>query len=240
MTVQHGFYSGVFISLLNLSTEYRHIVRIAGKDVDGSRKLVVAVSEISGVGYNFAHVLLNILKIDPNVRVGMITDQQISDIENGIRDPSKIGLPVWFLNRQKDIDTGQSRHLITSDWDFITKNDVEREKGVMSWRGFRHMMGLKVRGQCTRTTGRKGGAVGVRKAGRVVPTAAGVPGAAPGAPGAAPAAGAAGATATTPAGGKGTAPATAPAPAKGAAQAAGAKPAAPAKEAPKKTEKGGS
>ncbi|TLX95508.1 MAG: 30S ribosomal protein S13, partial [Thaumarchaeota archaeon] len=33
-----------------------------------------------------------------------------------------------------------------------------------SWKGIRHALGLKVRGQRTRTTGRKGRTVGVRKA----------------------------------------------------------------------------
>jgi small subunit ribosomal protein S13 len=53
------------------------------------------------------------------------------------------------------------------------RNDVEREKGVFSWRGYRHMYGLKVRGQRTRCTGRKGGAVGVAKGGRVLPAKGG-------------------------------------------------------------------
>jgi small subunit ribosomal protein S13 len=53
--------------------------------------------------------------------------------------------------------------LLTSDLDLTISNDIEREKTVYSWRGYRHMFGLRVRGQCTRTTGRKGGAVGVKK-----------------------------------------------------------------------------
>jgi small subunit ribosomal protein S13 len=76
--------------------------------------------------------------------------------------------------------------MITSDLDFAASNDIEREKLVMSWRGYRHMFGLRVRGQCTRTTGRRGGAVGVKKV-KVMPGAEPVaPGAA--APAAAPAA----------------------------------------------------
>ena len=215
------------------ASEYRYIVRIAGKDVDGSKKLVVAISEISGVGFNFAQVLLNILKIDPDIRVGFVSEKHISEIEDGIRDPVKIGMPTWFLNRQKDFETGSTKQIITSDWDLIVKNDIEREKGVMSWRGFRHMMGLKVRGQRTRTTGRKGGAVGVKKTGKLLPTA--VPGA-PGAPAAGEAAPAGAPGAAAPAG-KGAAPAPA---AKGAAPAGGKAPAAapaPAKEAPKEAPK---
>src|SRR3970040_2000325 len=71
-------------------------------------------------------------------------------------------------------------------------------------------MALKVRGQCTRTSGRKGGAVGVQKGGKVLPAGApGAPGAEAAAPaeGTAPVEGAAAGRGTAPAAGKGTAPA---------------------------------
>ncbi|MFQ5920811.1 MAG: 30S ribosomal protein S13 [Nitrososphaerales archaeon] len=168
--------------------DYRHIVRIAGKDVDGARKVHVAVSEIRGVGFNFAYALLHAIKVDPAMRVGLLTEQHVSAIEDGIRDPLKFGLPAWFLNRQKDMETGADTHLSGSDWDIMVRNDIEREKQVMSWRGFRHMFGLKVRGQRTRTTGRKGGAVGVKKGGKILPTAPMAEGEAAAPGGAAPAA----------------------------------------------------
>jgi len=65
--------------------------------------------------------------------------------------------------------------LITSDIAFTVRNDIEREKTSGSWRGIRHMFGLKVRGHRTRCTGRKGGAVGVAKGGKVMPTREGAP-----------------------------------------------------------------
>ena len=68
---------------------------------------------------------------------------------------------------------GDDLHLVTSDIAFNIRNDVEREKGVFSWRGYRHMYGLKVRGQRTRCSGRKGGAVGVAKGGRILPAKGG-------------------------------------------------------------------
>ena len=153
------------------AAEYKHILRIAGKDIEGSKKVIVALSKVKGVGYNFAHVLLHSLNINPNSRVGFLTDRELTDIEAAIRDPSKARMPEWYLNRRKDMDTGSDRHLITSDLDFMISNDIDREKTVMSWRGYRHMFGLRVRGQCTRTTGRKGGAVGVKKVGKPMPSA---------------------------------------------------------------------
>lgn len=163
------------------ASEYKHILRIAGKDVEGSKKLLVAISEIKGVGYNFAQVLTQSLNVNPNMRVGFLTDKELREIEEAISNPTKFGVPEWYLNRKKDMDSGTTHHMITSDLDFAIGNDVDREKTVMSWRGYRHMFGLRVRGQRTRTTGRKGGAVGVKKTKMV-------PGAAPAAAGAAPAA----------------------------------------------------
>ena len=151
------------------ASDYKHIVRIAGKDIAGSKKLITALSEIRGVGYNYSQVLLQSLNINPNIRVGFITDRELTEVEAAIRNPLKSGIPEWYVNRRKDIDTGSHQHLITSDLDFAISNDIDREKNVMSWRGYRHMFGLRVRGQCTRTTGRRGGAVGVRKTGKPMP-----------------------------------------------------------------------
>ena len=160
------------------SQEFRHIVRIAGKDIPGAKKTIIGVSQVKGIGYSFAKSILDILKINPNSNVGFLTESQVEEIEKAMRNPSSVNIPSWFLNRRKDMDSGSNLHLITSDIDFNVRNDVEREKGMNSWRGFRHTYGLKVRGQRTRTTGRKGGAVGVRKGGKVLPAGAPVEGAA--------------------------------------------------------------
>jgi len=149
------------------------MVRIVGNDIHGERKMVVGLTEIRGVGYMFANTILNILKIDPNQRIGYLSSEQIQSIESIIKNPSGSNFPSWFLNRRKDIETGEDKHLITSDIAFTVRNDVEREKTSGSWRGYRHMFGLKVRGQRTRCTGRKGGAVGVAKGGKVMPTQTG-------------------------------------------------------------------
>ena len=149
----------------------------------------------------FANSIINNLKINSTLRIGNLSNEQIKSIENIIQDPPSSNFPLWFLNRRKDVETGEDKHLVTSDIDFTVRNDVEREKTAGSWRGYRHMFGLKVRGQRTRCTGRKGGAVGVAKGGRVLPAQAGGAGApaaegaegAPGAEGTPAAEGAAGA-----------------------------------------------
>ena len=145
--------------------------------------MTVGLTQIRGVGYMFANTILNVLKINSNQRIGYLSQEQIKSIEDIIKNPSTSSFPSWFLNRRKDVETGEDKHLITSDIAFTVRNDIEREKTSGSWRGIRHMFGLKVRGQRTRCTGRKGGAVGVAKGGKVAPTREGV--AAAGAEGAA-------------------------------------------------------
>lgn len=149
--------------------EYRHIVRIVGNDIPGAKKVLVGMSQIKGIGYNFATAVLDTLKIDVNSSIGFLTDAQVQAIEKLITDPKSGNFPAWFLNRRKDIETGKDMHLLTSDIPFTLRNDIERERITNSWRGYRHLYGLKVRGQRTRTTGRKGGAVGVAKGGKAAP-----------------------------------------------------------------------
>ena len=146
--------------------EIRPIVRLAGRDLDGLRKVAAALKDVRGVGLPLAYAILHQLKIDPGLRLGQLSDQQIASLEKAVRSPATVGLPRWALNKRKDPETGGDAHLIEADWDFAVRMDVEREKKARSWRGVRHALGLKVRGQRTRTTGRRGRTVGVRKSAR--------------------------------------------------------------------------
>ena len=97
--------------------------------------MVIALTQIKGVGYMFANSIINNLKIDSRLRIGNLSNEQIKSIENIIQNPSSSNFPSWFLNRRKDVETGEDKHLITSDIDFTVRNDVEREKATGSWRG---------------------------------------------------------------------------------------------------------
>ena len=144
--------------------EFRHLVRIAGRDLDGGKKLILALSDQKGVGYNFANVITSRLSLDPRVRLGTLTEEQVKEIEGAIQNTTKSVLPEWYYNRRNDPETGEAKQLLGADLEFIQKNDIEDEKNIQSWKGIRHGLGLKVRGQRTRTTGRGGRTVGVRKA----------------------------------------------------------------------------
>ena len=145
------------------ASEFRHLVRISGRDLDGRKKLIVALSDLKGVGDNFANAITTKLSLDPRVRLGTLSEEQVKEIETAILS-AKTDLPKWYYNRRNDPETGEARKLLGSDLDFNQKGDIDDEKNKQSWKGIRHGLGLKVRGQRTRTTGRGGRTVGVRKA----------------------------------------------------------------------------
>jgi small subunit ribosomal protein S13 len=146
-----------------MSQEFRHILRIAGSDVAGTLKAVYALTEIKGISISLSNAILRKANVNPDVRVGFLTESDIDKIEEIIQDPTKHNIPVWLFNRRKDGETGKDIHLTTSELVLKTKNDIEQEKTIRSWRGYRHAYSLKVRGQHTKTTGRAGKALGVKK-----------------------------------------------------------------------------
>ncbi len=145
------------------SQEFRHIVRILGSDSSGTLKVSYAVSSIKGVSLSLANAILKKADISPDLRAGFLTESDISKIEDIVKDPSTYNLPSWLFNRRKDSDTGKDMHLISADLVLRTKTDIDEAKNIRSWRGYRHAYGLKVRGQRTKTTGRSGKSLGVKK-----------------------------------------------------------------------------
>lgn len=146
-----------------MSDEFRHRLRIIDTDVDGTLKVSYALAKIKGVGPSLADAMLRKAGISPDKRAGFLAEAEVDRLEEMIKDPAKNGLPAWMLNRRKELDSGKDTHLISADLVLRTKMDIERMKEIKSWRGYRHAYGLKVRGQRTKTTGRAGKALGVKK-----------------------------------------------------------------------------
>ena len=146
-----------------MSKEFRHIVRIGDTDLDGTQKVGFALLNIKGVGIGLANAVLRKAGISQETRLGFLSDAELEKLQSILKTPSKHGLPSWLLNRSKNIETGEDLHQIGSELVLQTKTDIDKMKRIRSWRGFRHAHGLKVRGQRTKTTGRKGKAVGVKK-----------------------------------------------------------------------------
>jgi len=149
--------------MVKMSKEFRHVIRVAGADLDGTQTVVHALTSIKGVGIRLADVIVKKAGIKSETRLGFLSDAEIKKIEEIIKAPTKHGVPGWLLNSRKDIETGNDVHLIGSDLVLQTKTNIDQMKKIRSWRGFRHAHGLKVRGQRTKTTGRTGKTLGVKK-----------------------------------------------------------------------------
>ncbi len=143
------------------------IIRIAGKDVDGSLNIERALSKIKGIGMNMAHSISLAVEANLNIprstQLGSLSEEQIGKIESVIKDPISNGLPWYVINRNKDFETGKNIHVVSNDLAFSTRQDISRDVSNKTWRGHRHQYGQKVRGQHTRTTGRSGATIGVTK-----------------------------------------------------------------------------
>jgi len=143
--------------------EFRHILRVSGTDIDGTKKLVYGIGKIRGVGPSFAAAVVKAAELRPELRMGELSEGDVQKLEDVMRDPAKYGLPARIFNRRKDLETGRDMHLIGADLVLSGKTDIDFMKDIRTWKGVQHSLGLKVRGQRTRTTGRKGRAVGVAK-----------------------------------------------------------------------------
>ncbi len=145
--------------------EFSQLLRMIGTSVEGHRDCVFGLSTIRGVGRRLAQAICRIYaeqdpNFDPHMRIGLLTEEQQEKLVVMIKDPVKAGVPRWMVNRPKDLRTGEDRHVSGTDLELVLKMDIDRMKRTRSWKGIRHVFNLKVRGQRTRTTGRRGLVVG--------------------------------------------------------------------------------
>jgi small subunit ribosomal protein S13 len=141
--------------------EARALVRVAATDLDGEKSVVNALKGIKGISQMMSNAVCTVSGIDCNRKLGSLSEADIQKLEEIINDPMKFGVPNWAVNRRRDMMTGADMHLTGPDLDMATRFDVQRMVDMKSYKGVRHMLGLPVRGQRTRSSFRKGKVVGV-------------------------------------------------------------------------------
>jgi small subunit ribosomal protein S13 len=140
--------------------EFKHIVRIVDTDLDGKKSVVHSLCGIKGIGRRVAKVIVSSTGIDPGVKMGNLSDDEIEQLKTAI-DGADRRLPQWMLNRRKDILSGVDKHIMGADQMLQLREDINLLRKIRSYRGIRHERGLKARGQRTKSTGRRGLVVGV-------------------------------------------------------------------------------
>jgi len=108
------------------------MARIAGIDLPRNKKIEFALQYIYGIGPSKAKDILNNSKVDPDLRVNKLSEEQIISIRNEISDNYNV--------------EGELRGQIT--------RNIKRLMDIGTYRGLRHKKGLPVRGQNTKNNSR--------------------------------------------------------------------------------------
>merc|ERR1712138_5050 len=151
-----GSISNARMALIVPQSEFQHILRVYNTNIDGRHKVPFAITAIRGIGRRFANIICKKAEIDPNKRAGELGPDEIEKIVTIINRPLQF-IPPWMVNRTKDIKDGKTTHVCANNLDSKLRDSLER-----LWKIKAHW-GLRVRGQKTCTTGRKGRTVGVAR-----------------------------------------------------------------------------
>lgn len=108
------------------------MARIAGVDLPNEKKVKIALTYIFGIGPTTALQVLEKAKIDPEIRVKDLNEEQVHEIRTIISNDLKVegALRTEF------------------------QMNIKRLMDIGSYRGLRHRRGLPVRGQRTKTNAR--------------------------------------------------------------------------------------
>ncbi|MCK4937395.1 MAG: 30S ribosomal protein S13 [Methanosarcinales archaeon] len=145
--------------------EIKHIVRVANTDLDGKKSVQYSLTGIKGINRRSARIISDLSGVDPTATIGYLDDEQIETMKKTVDNIESI-LPTWMLNRRKDPLTGDDKHIFGTDVLLVKIEDLNTLKKTRSYKGIRHERGHKVRGQRTRSTGRRGLSVGVKRKSR--------------------------------------------------------------------------
>ena len=145
-----------------LGADFNYIIRLADSDIDGLTRIGMGLTSVKGVGVRTALAICEIAGIDKNKLGGHLTDAEQEKIREAIETyPTEV--PLWMLNRQRDIETGDELHLFSMDVGMTQTDDIARLRATKAYRGLRHAARKRVRGQRTRSNGRTGLTLGVQR-----------------------------------------------------------------------------
>ncbi len=106
--------------------------RIVGVDVPNDKPAWISLSYIHGVGKYLARRILEEAKVNPQIRAGKLTEDEVSRI-------------TQIIDRDLVVE-GQLRRQVSQD--------IARLRDIGCYRGIRHKRGLPVRGQQTQSNAR--------------------------------------------------------------------------------------
>lgn len=73
-----------------MSEDFNYIVRIHRANLDGTKKLAYALSEIKGIGIHMGRALVREIGLDPDQRLGGVSGPDVRKIEERLEDSKNI------------------------------------------------------------------------------------------------------------------------------------------------------
>ena len=108
------------------------MARISGIDLPNSKRVEIGLTYIYGIGRNISNDILTKAKIDKNIRVSDLTDEQVNKIRT-------------IIEKEYQVE-GDLRSEISLN--------IKRLMDLGNYRGLRHRRHMPVRGQRTKTNAR--------------------------------------------------------------------------------------
>lgn len=142
--------------------DIKYFVRVSNTDLVGTKSVIVSLTGIKGVGRHTAATIAHLAGVDKHALMGKLDEADVDKIREVVADYTN-RVPTWMTNRPKDVYTGEKRHIFANDIMLTRDDDINILKKIRCYRGIRHETGQKVRGQRTKSTGRTGLTVGVRR-----------------------------------------------------------------------------
>ena len=107
--------------------------RLLGVDIPENKRIEASLPYIYGIGDTRAREILLKAEIDPSIRAGKLTPEQLNHISQVIT---------------------ANKYLVEGDLRREIQQNIRRLMAIGSYRGMRHKRGLPVRGQRTSTNAR--------------------------------------------------------------------------------------
>ncbi|WOF16520.1 30S ribosomal protein S13 [Methanoplanus sp. FWC-SCC4] len=142
--------------------EIKYFVRIENADLDGTKAVQIALTGLPGIGMHTSAIISKLAGVDPRATLGLLEEEPVDRIREVVATYLD-RVPSWMLNRQVDVYSGKAKQLLGSDLRMAIDDDVNRMRKIRCYRGIRHETGQKVRGQRTKSSGRRGSTVGVSR-----------------------------------------------------------------------------
>ena len=123
-----------------LGEDFSYMLRMADTDIDGLKPLGTALTAVRGIGDRTAANICTTTGFNPGMKAGHLDADQQETLRLAIENYAQT-VPLWMLNRQRDLESGDELHLSGQDLKLTHLDDISRLRGIKCYRGIRHAGG---------------------------------------------------------------------------------------------------